>query len=47
MKRRVLALLLAVSCVFLCACGGGNNEGNAGNNNQDGGVTDVDFEEVK
>lgn len=35
MKRRVLALLLAVSCVFLCACGGGNNEGNAGNNNSE------------
>lgn len=35
MRRRVLALLLAVSCVFLCACGGGNNEGNAGNNNSE------------
>ena len=35
MKRRVLALLLAVSCVFLCACGGGSDVGNAGNSNSE------------
>lgn len=35
MKKRVLALLLAVSCVCLCACGGGNNGGNASNNNSE------------
>lgn len=33
MKRRVLALLLAVSCVFLCACGGGG--GTASGNNSE------------
>lgn len=35
MKKRVLALLLAVSSVFLCACGGGDNSGNTGNNNSE------------
>lgn len=35
MKKRLLALLLAVSCVFLCACGGGDNSGNAGSSNSE------------
>lgn len=32
MKKKLLAVLLAVSCVCLCACGGGDNNTGAGNN---------------
>lgn len=39
MKKRVLTLLLAVSCVFLCACGGGNNDGNTDKNNSENNST--------
>lgn len=34
MKKTVLALLLAVSCVCLCACGGENNGGAVSNNSE-------------
>lgn len=36
MRRKVLALLLAASCVLLCACGGGNAGGNEGGNSDAG-----------
>ena len=36
MRRKLLALLLAATCVFLCACGGGNAAGNAGGNSDAG-----------